>query len=243
MLGKLKRYQKDYDYSYCPGVYPTLELIAQRPAEVIGIILHSKGADNAGITKIRRLADQGQIEIIENERLVEKLTNRGNTYAIGVFKKYQSNLELGKNHLVLVNPSSMGNMGTMMRTLLAFGFTNLALVEPAADHFHPRVIRASMGAFFHLNIRRFRSFPDYWGSQSDRTLYPFMTDGKIDLPEIEFKAPYSLIFGGEGAGLDQDFHQYGQSIRIPQNETVDSLNLAQSVGIALYHSWVSRQNQ
>ena len=243
MLGKLKRYQKDFEYSYCPGVYPTLELINQRPAEVLGIILHSKGADNEGISKIRRQADQGQIEILENDRLVEKLTRRGNTYAIGVFKKYTSKLEFEKNHLVLVNPSSMGNLGTMMRTLLAFGFNNLALIEPAADHFNPQVIRASMGAIFHHKIMRFESFPDYWGSQSERTLYPFMTDGKIDLPEMGFNEPFSMIFGGEGAGLGQEYHQFGDSVRIPQADTVDSLNLAQSVGIALYQSWVKRHRQ
>ena len=242
MLGKLKRYKKDFDFSYCPGVYPTLELIIHRPAEVLGVVLHSKGQDNQGITKIRQLAGQQQIEIIENDNLAEKLSQRGNTYAIGIFRKYQSLLDPAQDHLVLVNPSSMGNLGTIMRSMLAFDLRDLALIEPAADYFDPRVIRASMGAIFQIKVNSFNTFPDYWGSQAGHSLFPFMTDGKIDLPWADFKRPSALIFGGEAGGLDPDFHQYGTSIRIPQTDAVDSLNLAQSVGIALYQAWVLRQS-
>ncbi len=240
MLGKLKRYQKDFDHSYCPGVFPTLELISQRPAQVLGVVLHSKGAENEGVLKIRQQAEQQQIELVENDRLAEKLAPRGNTYAIGVFRKYAAEIDQDRNHLVLVHPSSMGNLGTIMRSMLAFGIDDLALIEPAADYFDPRVIRASMGAAFHLKVKTYRSFPDYWGSQASHTLYPLMTDGKIDLPEADFQEPCSLIFGGEAAGLGAEYHQYGTSIRIPQAEAVDSLNLAQSVGITLYQTWVAK---
>jgi TrmH family RNA methyltransferase len=69
-----------------------------------------------------------------------------------------------------------------------------------------------------------------------------MTDGKIDLPDADFQQPCSLIFGGEAAGLDPEYHQFGTSIRIPQTDAVDSLNLAQSVGIALYQAWIAHRN-
>ncbi len=165
MQQKLKRYQKDFEISYCLGVYPTLELINIRPDSVQAVLLHSKGSFNEGIEKIRLLAGNMQIEIIENDRLVEKLAVRGNTYAIGVFKKFYSELDPTLNHLVLVNPSSMGNLGTIMRTMLGFDFKDLAMIEPTSDPFDPKVIRASMGAIFHLQFQRFRSFTDYWGSQ------------------------------------------------------------------------------
>jgi tRNA G18 (ribose-2'-O)-methylase SpoU len=65
-----------------------------------------------------------------------------------------------------------------------------------------------------------------------------MTDGKIALPEAHLEPPYALVFGDEAAGLGQEFHQFGTSLRIPQADQVDSLNLALSVGITLYQSWV-----
>ncbi len=239
MLQKLKRYQKEFDFSYCFGVFPTLELINTRPESVLAILLHSKGEHNQGIDKIRLLAGNLQIEIIENDRLVDKLAIRGNTYAIGVFKKFPFELDPDQNHLVLVNPSSMGNLGTIMRSMLGFGIKDLALIEPAADPFDPKVIRASMGAVFKLRFQKFRAFPDYWGVQPKHAIYPFMTDGKIALPDVSFATPAALVFGGEAPGLGEDYHQFGTSIRIPQADAVDSLNLAQSVGIALYQFWVS----
>jgi len=238
MQQKLKRYKKEFEFSYCLGVYPTLELINTRPESIQAVLLHSKGSFNKGIEKIRLLAGNLQIEIIENDRLVEKLAIRGNTYAIGVFKKFHSELDPNQDHLVLVNPSSMGNLGTIMRSMLGFGINDLALIEPTSDPFDPKVIRASMGAVFHLRFQKFRSFTDYWGVHTKHAIYPFMTDGKIALPEVNFTSPTALVFGGEAPGLGEEYHQFGTSIRIPQAEAVDSLNLAQSVGIALYQFWV-----
>ncbi|HDD56313.1 MAG: TrmH family RNA methyltransferase [Chloroflexota bacterium] len=243
MVPKLKRYQSDFEYSYCLGVYPTLELITYQPQAVLAVLLHSKGSKNQGVEKIRRLAGNLQIEIQENDHQVEKLSQRGNTYAIGVFQKYAMRTNPQENHLVLVNPSSMGNLGTIMRTMLGFGYQDLAIIDPAADAFHPKVIRASMGAFFQVRLQNFRSFTDYWGSQANHKLYPLMTDGKIPLPEAILEKPYALVFGDEGSGLGQEYHQYGTSLRIPQAKEVDSLNLALAVGITLYQGWIQDQRE
>jgi TrmH family RNA methyltransferase len=240
---KLKRYQSDFAHSYCLGVYPTLELITHQPQSVLKIICHSKGLRNQGVKKIRQKAGNLQIAIQENDRLVEKLSSRGNTYAIGVFQKYATQINPRKNHLVLVNPSSMGNLGTIMRTMLGFGYQDLAIVEPAADLFHPKVIRSSMGALFQVRTQNFQSFPDYWGSHANHTLYPLMTDGKISLPEANLIKPYSLIFGEEASGLGSEYHQYGTSLRIPQAQEVDSLNLAMAVGITLYQGWIQADQE
>ena len=233
---KLKRYQKDFDFSYSFGVYPTLELIRFQPQQILGVLIHSKGKNNQGIKKIKQISWDSGIELIEKDQLVEKLTPRGNTYAIGVFKKYPNQLDQRGNHIVLVHPSSMGNLGTIMRTMLAFGEKNLALIEPTADPYDPKTIRASMGSIFQMHVQSFQDFTAYKNSHDKHGLYPLMTDGSIDLPEMKFKEPYSLIFGEESSGLSEDFKEYGISVRIPQGSSVDSLNLALSVGIALYQS-------
>ena len=124
--------------------------------------------------------------------------------------------------------------------MIGFGLKDLALIEPTADPFDPKVIRASMGAVFRLRLQKFRSFTDYWGVQTKHAVYPFMTDGKITLPQVSFSTPAALVFGGEAPGLGEEYHQFGTSIRIPQADAVDSLNLAQSVGIALYQFWVEQ---
>ena len=54
------------------------------------------------------------------------------------------------NHIVLVNPSDMGNLGTIIRTAVGFGFTDIGIISPAVDAYNPKVIRGSMGSFSKL---------------------------------------------------------------------------------------------
>ena len=232
----LKPYHKDFSYSYTLGVFPTLELLQHQPERILKVLLHSKGASNEGVALIRELCAERGIWTEEQDKAVDKLGSRGDTYAVGVFAKFETPLDGASSHVVLVNPSDMGNLGTIMRTLLGFGQHDLAILPPAADAFDPRVVRASMGALFSIRQQTFPTFDAYRARFADRRLYPFMTDSATLLPEVTFEPPYTLIFGNESAGLDPAYNQIGTPVAIPQTDAVDSLNLAISVGIALYAS-------
>ena len=233
---KLKRYKKEYSHSYSLGVFPTIELLENHPNHTLSVILHTKGQRNEGVEKIRFLCKAKDIPILEDDKAIQRIDQKGNTYAVGVFEKFHQSLSHVRNHVVLVNPSGMGNLGTIMRAMLGFGKSDLAIIEPAADYFDPKVIRASMGAIFQLRVATFGQFADYWGTYSSHTLYPMMTDGEISLDEVRFQPPYAVVFGNESSGLCQEYHQFGTSIRIPQSKIVDSLNIALSVGITLYQA-------
>lgn len=229
----LKKYRRDFAYSYTFGVFPTLELLQFQPSHVKRIIISAQGERNEGVVKLRDLCARRRIPLEVNDKQIERLSPKENTYAIGVFDKYQPRLDANANHLVLVNPADMGNLGTIVRTMLGFGLSDLALVKPAADIFDPRVIRASMGAVFRLNFEYFDSFDSYRSAFPHR-LYPFMTDGATPLHEATFDTPFALIFGSESAGLPAAYHTLGTSVAIPHSDAIDSLNLSVAVGIALY---------
>jgi TrmH family RNA methyltransferase len=230
-----KKYQRDFPHSYTFGVFPTLELVQWQPMQVRQVIVSAQGERNQGVAKLRALCLEKRIPVEVNDKQMERLSPKENTYAIGVFEKYQPSLKADANHLVLVNPSDMGNLGTIVRTMVGFGVSDLALVRPAVDIFDPRAIRASMGAVFRLHFTYFDSFDAYQSAFSHK-LYPFMTDGAIALHEASFDAPYALIFGSESAGLPNAFHELGHSVRIPHADAVDSLNLSVAVGIGLYEA-------
>lgn len=233
---RLKRYKREFSHSYAFGVFPTLELLYHRPEQVVQVLLHSRGARNAGVEKIRTLCAQHNIPCAEDDRTVERLEPREDTYALGVFEKYAPRLHLQANHVVLVNPSDMGNLGTILRTMLAFSVDNLALIRPAADIFDPRVVRASMGALFQVAFAYFDRFEEYRAAFGGHALYPFMTDGRTPIQQVTFRQPFALIFGNESTGLPAAYHEIGTSVAIPHSRAVDSLNLAVAVGIALYES-------
>ena len=232
---RLKRYRKDYSYSYTNGVFSTIELLDGHPEHVHRIIISSSGEGNEGILKIRRRCKDYDIPVEVNDKIMERISLKGKHLAIGVFSKYQSPIELGKNHMALVNPSDMGNIGTIARTMVGFGMFNLVLIRPAADYFDPRVIRASMGAIFHLNIEYFDRITDYQKAYKNN-LYFFKTGENGNIREIDFHEPYSLVFGNESAGLPDDMEMEGKYVFIPQTGKIDSLNLSVAAGIALYES-------
>ncbi len=232
---RLKKYTSDAPYSYTFGVFPTLELLRYQPKYVEQIVLHSAGERNEGVDKIRALCSGARIPITRDDKLVERLSPKDNTYALGVFTKYRPALDARANHVVLVKPADMGNLGTTLRTLLGFGINNLALVKPAVDIFDPRVIRASMGAVFQVKFAYFDAFNDYHTAFGLHA-YPFMTDGAVSIQEANFIEPFALVFGSESSGLTPGYHAVGTSVTIPHTTAIDSLNLSVAIGIAAYEA-------
>jgi RNA methyltransferase, TrmH family len=237
MSSHLKRYQKSYDYSYVPGVYSIIEMLDARPEHVQRVLVSTKSDRNEGVAKIQERCAQRGIPVQTDDKAIERLFTKESHLAVGVYRKYACPLAADRNHVVLVGPRDMGNVGTIARTMLGFGVADLALIEPAVDVFDPKATRASMGAIFRLSFEYFASFSDYHARFS-RNLYPLMTDGKTALDDARFEPPYSLIFGNESAGLPPElFGDLGTSIAIPHDNGIDSLNLSVAVGIALYRAY------
>ncbi len=231
---ELKKYKKEYGHSYSFGVFSTLELLQARPEQVVRVLVSSRGGKNEGVRKLEEICRRRQIATEVNDRLIERISAKENHYAIGIFRKYTQELDADTNYVVLVNPSDMGNLGTIARTMLGFGMADLALVKPAADIFDPRVVRASMGAIFKLRFHYFNTFDEYRSGYTHHNLYPFMTGGTSTLDEVKFEHPYSLIFGNESSGLPTEYSELGTSLTIRHSSAIDSLSLPLAVGIALY---------
>ncbi|HYP39247.1 MAG TPA: TrmH family RNA methyltransferase [Chloroflexia bacterium] len=232
---ELKKYRKEYEHSYSFGVFPTLELLHFQPESVIRVIAASRGVRNEGVLKLAGECHKRNIAYEVNDKVLERLVPKENIYAVGIFRKYSCPLNEQASHVLLVNPSDMGNLGTIIRTMLGFGVGNLGIVRPATDLFDPKVIRASMGALFKLSFEYFDSFTNYQ-SRFPHQLYPFMTDGKAALDKTSFTAPFTLIFGNESAGLPEEYRSLGTSVSIQHSQQIDSLNLPIAVGVALYEA-------
>ena len=225
---KIKTYHKDFDYTYTLGVFETIELLENKPELVMRVYLKSNSYQNKGVKIIENLCQQNKIELIESDNTINKLAKKDNCFAIAIIKKYTMDLE-DANHVVLVNPGDMGNMGTIIRTMLGFNYTNLAIIRPGVDVFDPRVIRASMGALFN-------SFDEYLTKYPEREVYPLMLKGAKNIHQITAaNNKHSLVFGNESSGLPDDYLKYGQSVFIPHSDKIDSLNLSMALGITLCH--------
>jgi len=233
-LPKIKRYQKKYSFSYAFGAYPVLDLLNFQKEKVLKVLVKTEGLKSDGVEEIKEICEKENIPFEENSRLIDKISYKENTYVVGVFEKYETELDVNENHIVLVNPSNTGNLGTIMRSMVGFGFKNLAIIKPGVDIFDPLVVRSTMGALFRVNFRYFDSIKAYTDSCKGHSFYPFMLGGGSNILDVDFKEPFSFIQGNEGRGLESSYKDLGQRLFIPHSKEIDSLNLSIATSIGMW---------
>lgn len=233
-MSHFTRYKKENSESYALGVAPVLDLLKYRSENTVAIYLHPDLSSELE-RRITDLAKAKKIPILQGTKPFGTLSPKENCFAIGVFKKNEQLLSSSKNHVVLVNPSNTGNMGTIVRSCLGFGIKDIAVIRPAVDAFDPKCIRASMGAFFQVNIQYFDSFEAYQMHFKNYHFYPFMLKARSTLQSFQkIQTPYALIFGNEGSGLPDDYLKIGEPLLILHTHDIDSLNLQTAVSLACY---------
>jgi TrmH family RNA methyltransferase len=229
----LRSYKEGYDYSYTSGTYATIEILKANPDAVRAVYIHTK---YAGTEDISALCRTKGIPVLYDDRSFERINQKENSYVLGVFSKYRCQLMPSRPHIVLVNPSDMGNLGTIIRTMAGLNILDLAVVTPAADILHPKTVRASMGALFHIRFQCFSSFGEYKDAFPGHVCFPFTPEGNIPLSRDNCpQAPlFSLLFGNEATGLPDSCKSAGTGVKIPQSALVDSLNLSVAAGIGMF---------
>ena len=233
MSVSVKRYKKENDESYTLGTTLTIELLKYKPEKTRCVLLHSH-IDGEGAKRIIELCEEKGIYYETNDKAFNILSQKENCFAIGIFEKFEEKIEKGNDHIVLVNPSNSGNLGTIMRSSLGFGVKDIAIITPSVDVFDPKTIRSSMGALFSLRISHFDDFTSYLKEVDKRNCYPFMLQAKFSLENAVFQRPASLVFGNESSGLPEEYLRIGDPVIIKHTSAIDSLNLPTAVGIALY---------
>ncbi len=230
---KIQRYKHELDVSYALGATLTFEMLKCHPEWVNRVFLRTSTENTDGIERLMELCKENGIQIEINDKAFNILSQKGNCFVIGEFRKALHTLS-NASHIVLVHPSDAGNLGTILRTAVGFGITNIAIIMPAVDFYDPKAVRASMGALFHVNIECFESFDEYCERFPDNSRYAFMLSASTPITDIKIKEPYSLIFGNEATGLPAEFAGFCTAVIIKHSENIDSLNLPMAVGIAMF---------
>ncbi len=235
-MPKLEPYDKRLPYGYCLGIFPSMTLLESRPDCAQRLLLHPAGLQSEGVDKLRERCRALGVREEEAERTLRRESKKDNCFAALVFDKYEALLHPDAPHVVLHRISDGGNLGTALRSCLGFGIRDVAVIRPCVDVFDPHVLRASMGAFFKMNVRTYDHFEAYRQDHPAHALYPFMLTGAKPLGAVrrDHADKYALVFGNEATGLPQAFADKGQSVFIEQGDEIDSLNLAVSVAVGVY---------
>src|SRR5262249_35350462 len=131
-----------------------------------------------------------------------------------------------------------GNLGTIIRTALAFDAAGLILTAGSVDYLSPKVVRSSMGAVFSLPIVVEQELATCLSQLKERKIRLVALDAKASRTfEIEKRgAQAAYLFGNEGQGLSsQALELADEVVSIPISPSSESLNVAVAVGLVLYH--------
>ncbi|MDE6401131.1 MAG: TrmH family RNA methyltransferase [Clostridiales bacterium] len=231
----VRKYKKTDGRSYALGATVTMELLNVRPESARCVYVSPKSEVTAVTEKARSLG----VPVVESEKAFNILSPKENCFTIGEFDKFEEQVRGERHHIVLVNPSNSGNLGTIMRDVAAFDCADLVIIRPAVDPFDPKTVRASMGAVFGIGFKCFDSFDEYIEQYCEREIMPFMLGG-CPFKDVIFDAnkKYSIVFGNEATGLPREYARYG-AVMIEQSKKVDSLNLSVAASIALYKLYTS----
>ena len=124
-----------------------------------------------------------------------------------------------------------GNLGTILRTLAWFGGFRCLLSPDSVDVHNGKVVRASMGAIFHVPVEidvTLDALPVRFGRLACLDL------GGEPLASANFRDFDCYLFGNEARGLPSEAKAIARAFTIPGTKAIESLNVAASVNISLY---------
>lgn len=137
----------------------------------------------------------------------------------------------------LVGVQDPGNLGTVFRCASAFNLPALALAGDGVRPNHPKVVRAAQTALLDVPFQLFRDAGELIAAAQAAAARVYVTGsrpgkGQLDMMDMEF--PCLLLLGGEGPGLDPRLLERFPSIRLDQEERIDSLNVGVSACILMH---------
>ena len=168
--------------------------------------------------------------------VIKKLSNTQSPQRIiGVCKKLEEK-EIGNKILVLEDLQDPGNLGTIIRSSVAFNVDTIIVSNNTVDIYNDKVLRSSEGMLFHINIIK-RDVSNILDELHNNgyILYGTKVDGGTNIKEIEVSEKFAVIMGNEGAGVSDDtLDKCDKYLYISMNNNCESLNVGVATSIILY---------
>jgi len=206
---------------------------ARLPARMV---LHTDHLDARGRGLVNRLARLGAaVEIVSPEVMKACSDTQSPQGLLAVLPYPEIPLPSSLTFaLVLDGLADPGNLGAILRTAVAAGVEAIFLVPGTVEPFNPKVVRAAMGAHFHVPLRS-AAWPNL--AQSLDGLELWLADSRDGLryDAVDWRRPCALIVSSEAEGPSAAASARAHSrVRIPMPGHAESLNAALAAGVLLF---------
>ena len=140
--------------------------------------------------------------------------------------------------VAVVGLQDPGNLGTILRSAVAFGASGILLGEGTVSAFNPKVVRASAGSVFRLALAKAKLLPLLPTLHASGVrLVATSSHGGTPLHEAKLSGPLAIFIGSEGAGLPKELlAKMDATLIIPHSAQVESLNAGVAASIVLYEA-------
>ena len=172
-----------------------------------------------------------------SQEVMKKITTMDTpSNIIALCEKINSNEIIGNKILLLDNIQDPGNLGTIIRSSVAFNIDTIVLSLDTVDLYNPKVLRSTQGMFSHINIVTM-DLKEAISELKKRNIVIYSTNvvAGEDVRDISNKENYALVMGHEGNGVREDIQDLcDKNLYIKMNSNAESLNVAVACSILLY---------
>lgn len=175
-----------------------------------------------------------------NENVLKKLSFvQANQGIVAIVKKKNYQIDYHKNrYLICDGVSDPGNLGTIIRSSLAFNVDFIILSKGSVDIYNDKVIRGSQGAILKIPIIYADIKETILNLKENgiKVLASTLASDSINLKNVNPSKRFALIVGNEGQGISKDsFSLSDERIKIKHSQNIDSLNVGVATSIMLYY--------
>ena len=157
-------------------------------------------------------------------------------HMIGVCAQKEKDVIDASRVILLDGVQDPGNLGTMIRTAVSFGFDAVYCSKDTCDLYNDKVIRSTQGAMFHIPVIRcgLKDLIENLKNDGFQVIATTLEHSRT-MSEIPNTGRLAFVFGNEGSGVRKEIQQAADERLRIEMEGFESLNVAVAAGIVMYH--------
>ena len=140
--------------------------------------------------------------------------------------------------IILCSLRDPGNLGSVIRSAVAFGINHIVLSDDSADLYNPKTVRSAMGSLFRVKATIPHDLASFISRirESGRRVYAAeLTDNAVAISDISIRGRDVVIIGNEGHGIPKEISALcDESVYIPISENTESLNASVAAGVLMW---------
>ncbi len=175
--------------------------------------------------------------ILISDEIMKKLSDTVSLLDIvGVCYKPKEKEICSNKILILDNIQDPGNLGTLIRTAISFGYKDIIASLDTVDVYNEKVLRSTQGAIFQMNYLR-KDLTEFIPELKNRgyKVYGTALENAIELHTYAKEEKMALILGNEGNGMRKEILKLTDSNIFIEIEGFESLNVAVAGAIVMYY--------